>query len=436
VSRRLLFCTQTAHVRGGLETWLDEVVPFLESRGWDVIIGLARGRRFHDPEAYRAAHPRLRRTVELDGRWGTRESRVAALRALLREARPDVVVPINVADLLEAVAREKLEGNGVRLVTMLRAQEPHGELADLRLYREFIDIAVGGNRLLRALLARWSGIAEERLRWIPPGSRRKTASARIAKPADRIRLGYVGRLDARDKRVLELIDVADRLDRNGIPYDLTIAGDGPARAELERGLGGRAHFLGDVPVDVLYATVYPRLDALLLFSRAEAGPQVVWQAMHYGVAPIASRYRGAAAEGVLRDGETALLFDIGDTAGAAACVARLAGDEALLQKMASAAERAVEPDYLLDSSFERWLAVFDEARTIAPAVGRELPAAARASSGAFERLQLPPRLAFTLRRLLGRAPVAQEPGGEWPHHRGVDAASVAAIDALALELDR
>lgn len=436
MTRRLLFGTQTAHPHGGLETWLDEIVPFLEGRGWEVTVALARGRRFHDPAAYRAVHPRLQRTVEIDGRWGTRESRVRALRRVLREVRPDVVVPINIADLLEAVAREKLAGSNVRIVTMLRAQEPHGELEDLRTWRDFIDVAVGGNRLLRALLAAWSGIDESRLRSIPPGSRRKVSAERSPRRPERIRLGYVGRLDHRDKRVLELVEVADRLDRDGIAYELTIAGDGPDRAELERHLGKRARFLGNVPVDELYRSVYPNLDVLLLFSEAEAGPQVVWQAMHYGVAPVVSRYRGAAAERVLRDGETALLFDVGDVYGTADAVARLARDEALLRRIAVAAERAVDPDYLLDSSFERWLAVFEEARTIAPAVGSALPASAHTASGIFERLHLPPRLAYGLRRLLRRASNAQEPGAEWPHHHGLDAAARVRIDVLARELDR
>jgi glycosyltransferase involved in cell wall biosynthesis len=436
VTRRLLFCTQTAHPRGGLETWLDEIVPFLETRGWDVTVALARGRRFHDPAAYRAAHPRLHRTEEIDGRWNTRESRVHELRRAMRDVRPDVVVPINIADVLEAVAREKLAGSDVRLVTMLRAQEPHGELEDLRTFREFVDLAVGGNRLLRALLAQWAGIPEDRLRYIPPGSRRKTSAQRSPKPPGLIRLGYVGRLDHRDKRVLELADVARKLKEEGIAYDLTIAGDGPDRAALERLLGDGARFLGNLPVDDLYRSVYPNIDVLLLFSEAEAGPQVVWQAMHYGVVPVVSRYRGAAAEGVLRDEETSLLFDVGDVHGAAAAVARLARDEAVLQRIARSAERAVDPDYLLNSSFERWHAVFEEACTIAPAVGPELPPTVRRPSGIFERVRLPPRVAYGLRRLLGRAPIANEPGGEWPHHHGVDAAARVRIDVLARELDR
>src|SRR5207237_9970287 len=111
----------------------------LPARGWQPIVALARGRRFHDPAAYRAAHPNFE-TVEVDGLLGTRESRVAALRETMRRIRPDLVVPINIADTLEAVAREKAGGSKSRLLVMLRAIRPHGELEDIRRWRDFIDV--------------------------------------------------------------------------------------------------------------------------------------------------------------------------------------------------------------------------------------------------------------------------------------------------------
>jgi glycosyltransferase involved in cell wall biosynthesis len=430
VTRRLLFVTQTAHVRGGLETWLDELIPTLAPRGWQPIVALARGRRFHDPERYRAAHPTFE-TVEVDGRYGTRESRVAALRATIREVEPALVVPINIGDALEAVAREKLRGMNVRLLVMLRAIRPHGELDDLRRWRDFVDVAVGGNRLLRALIGEWAKFPQERLRYIPPGSRRIVRPARTPKPADRLRIAYVGRLDEREKRILDLVDVIDALDARAVPYELAIAGDGPAREALERSLSGRARFLGELPVDELYTNVFPNLDVLLLFSAAEAGPQVVWQAMHFGVVPVVSRYRGATAENILREGETALLFPVGDARAAAAQLARL--DDALLQKLSAAAQRAVDPEYLLDHSLRRWAEVFDETVTLPPAIGGALPPLR--SSGAYERMHLPPRVAHAIRSLTGRLPQAENPGDEWPHHGPIQEAAIAAIDALAERLD-
>lgn len=432
MTRRVLFCTQTAHVWGGLEVWLDEVAPFLAGRGWEPVAGLARGRRFHDPAAYRAAHPHLK-SVEIDGRLGTREARVAALRKTLREVRPDVVVPINIADTLEAVALEKLAGSNVRLLVMLRSIQPHGELEDLRRWRDFVDVAVGGNRLRRELLAAWSRIPEERIRYIPTGSRRRTSDARIPRPGDRIRLAYVGRLEESEKRALDLIGVADALDRRGIAYDLRIAGDGPARETLARALGDRATFLGKLSVDALYATLFPALDALLLFSTAEAGPQVVWQAMHYGVVPVVSAYRGLRAENVLRDGQTALVFPVGDAEAAAAQIERLVREPGLLTSIAAAAERAVDPAYLLDHAFEQWLRALEDAVTMPIATGALPP---RAPSGLIERLRVPPGAAYAVRRVLGRLPEPRGPGDEWPHHGGIDGETERRIDELMTELDR
>lgn len=430
--RRILFCTQTAHVWGGLEVWLDEIVPFLASRGFEPVVGLAQGRRFHDPDRYRAAHPRFH-TVTIDGRYGTREARVDALRRTLRNVRPDVVIPINIAETYEAVAREKLAGSDVRLLVMLRSIQPHGELEDLRRWREFIDVAVGGNRLRRALLAEWSRIPEERLRFIPTGSRRNPSIVRVPKPADRIRLAYIGRIEEEDKRVLDLIGVAKALDRRGVAYELRIAGDGPARNALARALGDRATFIGTVSVDDLYASIFPAIDTLLLFSTAEAGPQVVWQAMHYGVVPVVSAYRGLRAERVLRDGETALVFPVGDVETAAAHIEQLATNPERLASISDAARRVVDPEYLLDHAFEQWLRAIEDALTMPRAIGTLPP---RAASGLFERLHIPPRVAYALRRLLRRLPEPRDPGDEWPHHEGIGEETFRRIDSLMIELDR
>lgn len=434
MKRTLLFATQTAHPTGGLETWLHEIVPYLEQNGWNVVVALARGRRFHDPDRYRAMHPHFQ-TVEVDGLAGTREARVADLRRVMRQTRADLVVPVNIADALEAVALEKLRRGAPRLAVMLRAQEPHGELDDIRRFGSFIDVAVGGNRVLRELLARYGGIEESRLEYIPPGSRRRTdASARVVNVSAPLRLAYVGRIDGKAKRVMELVEVADALDRAAINYELVIAGDGPDRPSLQHALSGRATFLGNVPVEVLYRDVYPRVDVLLLFSAWEAGPQVVWQAMHYGVVPVVSRYLGATAEGVLRDRDTAMVFEVGDSQAAAGLVSLLSSDRALLQRIASAAERAVDPRYLLDHSFAEWHRVFQKAMEVPLAVGRELPHLP--PSGVYESLRVPSAISYLLRRLTGRLPVASGAGAEWPHHHGITADRVREIDLLAREMDR
>ena len=434
MSLRLLFVTQTASPWGGLETWLDEMAPFLAAHDWESVVALATG-RFHDAGAYRAAHPALT-TVDIRGTHETREARVEGLRQTIAAVQPDLVVPINIGDTIEAVAREKLAGRVVRLLVMLRAQVPHGELEDIRRWRDFIDLAVGGNRLLRALIAEWAQMPDDRLRYIPPGSRRKTTSERVPKPPDLMRIAYVGRLDEHEKRVLDLPRFVRALDRRDLKYEIAIAGDGPAHDALARELAphiadGRAKLLGKVSVDELYTSLYPSTDLLVLFSTAEAGPQVVWQAMHYGVVPVVSRYRGLRAEGVLRDGETAIVFPVGDPEAAAARVEEL--NLADLKRIAANAERAVDPEYLLDHSFERWLRVFREAAELPMAAGRALPELP--PSGALERMRFSPRAALRVRRLLHRLPEPRGPGDEWPHHGPIDVVTRARIEELADALD-
>jgi len=301
---------------------------------------------------------------------------------------------------------------------MLRAIQPWGELEDLRKFGGFVDVAVGGNRLLAKLIERCAGLPAT---YIPTGTRRGTPRNSEEPVARAVRLAYIGRLDSGDKRVLDLIDVVQRLT---IDYTLTIAGDGPARAQLEATLN--ANFLGDVPVDRLYDEVYPNLDAILIFSTAEAGPQVAFQAMHFGVVPISSRYLGLKSEGLLRDGETALLFDVGDTATAAKQVERLAREPELRARIAANAQRAVEPRYILDHSLGEYVNAFNDAVTKPPAIGTALPPLT--PSGLFERLHMP-----WLRRF--RTHDAIEAGGEWPHHHGIDAATKERLVRLAQELD-
>jgi glycosyltransferase involved in cell wall biosynthesis len=68
---------------------------------------------------------------------------------------------------------------------------------------------------------------------------------------------------------------------------------------------------------------------------------VVNEAMNAGVAVIASDAVGAAAGGLVRDGETGLVVPAGDAGALAAAISRLAGDAALRERLGAAGRRAV-----------------------------------------------------------------------------------------------
>lgn len=117
---------------------------------------------------------------------------------------------------------------------------------------------------------------------------------------------------------------------------LLVAGDGPARAELEAlaqalGLGARARFLG---ARTDKAELLAACDVFALASRAEGLGVAALEAMAAGRAVVATRV-GGLGEAVV-DGRTGLLVPPDDPAALAAALARLCDDPALRARLAAA----------------------------------------------------------------------------------------------------
>jgi glycosyltransferase involved in cell wall biosynthesis len=136
-----------------------------------------------------------------------------------------------------------------------------------------------------------------------------------------------------------------------LDWHLSVAGDGPAEAEVRGSLaplGARVRFLG-------------RLDATGVASLLAQGSVFVWpgcgeayglgylEAQAFGLPVVALRVAGVPE--VVADGETGLLAE--DDAGLAAAVARLLGDPALRATMGAAAAARVRRDHAMASATAR-----------------------------------------------------------------------------------
>jgi len=157
-------------------------------------------------------------------------------------------------------------------------------------------------------------------------------------PHDPFRLCFVGRL-SREKRIPDLVGVAERLARNGIHFEFSILGTGGEKALLERlirerNLEERFHLLGNVPHAEVLALL-PRHHAFVLTSAYEGFPNSLCEAMAYGVVPVTSRVSGA--EDIIRDGENGFLVAVGDTEAMADRLGRLARDEATWKRLSGCA---------------------------------------------------------------------------------------------------
>jgi glycosyltransferase involved in cell wall biosynthesis len=409
----ILFCSQAAHVGGGVETWLDDLAAVLTARGWHVVVALARGRH-HDPRQYLDRHPHAN-SIPIDGSLGFREQRLDSLLKLFQGVSPDIIFPVNLADALYAAAVWKSRGGTARLVTGMQKIKDPGMTEDLIICSDFIDLATTISRRVAGELRRQLPLEPDRIVHIPTG----VPSPKLPVVSrDRLRsAAFIGRLDQSEKRILDLVELIERL--RGKEIDFHIVGSGPEEAGMRERLkeNRRVHFHGLMRRADLYEQIYPRADALLLFSKYEAGPMVAWEAMAHGVVPIVSDFTGRTEEGVIRHGENALVFPVGDVERAAELV-RDSMKAGALTSLSSNAEAGLPAEYRFEGFAGRWDSELRATLERPPRRGSPDRLPRQVSPGALARLGFGERATLLLRRLLRRKHVHSDPGGEWPHSYG------------------
>lgn len=404
---KLLICTPTYTLHGGVERILEALALGLPSRGIDPLFALARGARFHDPDRFRAAFPPIA-SVDVDGTSGTAYGRQQALRRVVERADPDAVLIARMFDAYPVCSAMKRAGHRLRLTTTIQAYESD-YFADLARYREFVDLCVTSGELIaaeaRTLVADVVSI---------PGGI-APAARRVEHRNGPLRLGYVGRVEPGQKRVLDLIAFVAELERRGSAFTLDVAGDGPALDALRASLP-RARFHGWLSTEELYARIYPELDVLVHFAAWEGVTIAPREAMVHGVVPVVSRFPGIVEERQMIDGETALLFPIGDVAAAADCVERLDGDRALLARLSANAASSQGGIRSYEGALDAWASAFHETMQRPARVGSVLPVV-RSDAGLLTRLRVPQAIAERIRRVRRRE--HNDPGSEWPHWSGI-----------------
>jgi glycosyltransferase involved in cell wall biosynthesis len=412
--RRILVVTGSAHPLGGLASWLDYLLPGLAERDWQPTLGLVEGPRHHRPERYLASHPRDR-VIRISCRTGTPAGRRLALERALSGERPAVAMGVNVPDLFPALARARRRGGATRGLMTIHALEPE-LFEDARRFGTIVDGVAATNRLACGLLESFSGIDADRIFYAPYGRDPEPPRA-PEEEAGVLRVGYAGRLEQRQKRVLDLPAVAQALEALGIAAEWRVAGAGPEESALrEAWTAGKPRFLGAVEAGELPERFYRRIDALVVPSSWETGPLVAWEAMAEGVPVVVSRFVGSGLEGALAHDRNALLFDVGDTAEAARQLARLVREPGLSARLAAGGRRLLEERFGRDRSIEAWSTALVSLLSLPlrePAPDPDVPPA----TGRLERW-VGSEPAERIRRVLRRRGPDAGPGGEWPHAYG------------------
>ncbi len=161
-----------------------------------------------------------------------------------------------------------------------------------------------------------------------------------------VTVGAASRLSP-EKGFPHLLRAVALLRGSGLKLDILLAGDGPARGDLERlaenlGLRDRVQFLGavahkDVP------GVLQRLDIFAMPSTWEGFGVAAIEASAMELPVVASDVHGIPD--VVISGETGLLVPPRDVAALAGAIARLAGDASLRRTMGAAGRAFVERAY-------------------------------------------------------------------------------------------
>jgi glycosyltransferase involved in cell wall biosynthesis len=186
---------------------------------------------------------------------------------------------------------------------------PEALAFDLKLARAAFFVAI--SNFARAQLLRWARPEDwNRVHVVPCGVERRFLEAAAGPPPSAQRLVSIGRLDGQKGQLL-LLDAMARLRNAGLKVELTLVGDGPLRAQLERaaadlGVREQVHFSGWLDAaGVRDAIAAAR--ALVMPSLAEGLPIVVMEALALG-RPVIATDVGALAE-LVEPGVTGWLVD-------------------------------------------------------------------------------------------------------------------------------
>jgi len=187
---------------------------------------------------------------------------------------------------------------------------------------------------------------------------------KIAESGDApLKIAYVGRLEEEQKRVGDLVRIAERLASESAPFRLSIIGDGSQRLSLERRLArfvrsGHVRFEGLLAPEQIQLRLQEE-DVLLLVSEYEGLPLALLEAMAGGCVPVVSRVRSGVPE-VVEEGRCGLTVPIGDVEAFCRRLAWLQAHPRQRVNMAAAAHaRLRHLGLTIGVSAERYKQLFD-----------------------------------------------------------------------------
>jgi len=352
---RVLFVVRSLHV-GGMEQMVIELAAGLDPKRY-----LVRFCTIED--AGQLAERVLAAGIELDALdkpAGLRLEYIGRLRAIIDAWKPDIIHTHNDAGHFYA----SLANLGIRRkVKLVHTKHGRGEPDD----RKSVIRNCISSRLSDVVVAVSEDVAKvgREVENVPAGKIRTIINGvelapylkldRVEKEAGETVFGHVGRLSPVKNQKL-LLDAFARVCEQLPTVRLSIAGDGPMKAELEErardlGIASQDSFLG-YRSDI--ATVMSEFDVFLLSSVSEGTPLVVIEAMAAGLPVIATAVGGLPE--MISDQETGVLVPTQDVEAMATQMLELANHSGRRIQLGVRGRQLATTEY----SLQRMLRDYDE----------------------------------------------------------------------------
>lgn len=277
-------------------------------------------------------------------------------------AAPAIIAP-NYSDITYAAAAQ-LRALGSRTLAIAHTDDDYYRSL-IRAYappNAPLDAAVGVSRACSEWLAPIADPARAPLSTIVYGVP-VAAAPRTPATHGPLQLAYIGRMVQTQKRIRDLLILADELERLAVPFVLHMIGDGadlPAwRAAWETRMprSGRVEFHGRR--DPAWVERFlPSIDFSVLVSEFEGTSISMLESMGAGVIPAVTAVSSGVDEWVI-DGVTGCTAPVGDPARLARRIAELSRDRAGLAAIARAAWARVRDAISIETMCRQYASLFD-----------------------------------------------------------------------------
>jgi len=255
----------------------------------------------------------------------------------------DIVIAINSEAIMSAIPHL---AQRIRIVSRVASIFDSGYQNVMSGYERGARIVTTAPRQQKDLAEKY-GVFTDRMILIPNGIEPTpytlAASAKRG-CCNKLRLGFLGRLEHISKGVLFIPKILKRLRASGVPFHLSIAGKGVYEKGLKRILRryvreNVVEFIGELsPEDV--PSYLSSVDVLLFTSQSEGCPNTLLEALMAGCVPIVWRIEGTT-DFIIDDGRTGFICPLGDCDLFSERIGNLANDREFLGKMSrSCAEEA------------------------------------------------------------------------------------------------